>query len=83
MAQLLAMDRTTLTAALKPLERDGLVKVQTDVRDRRSRRVSLTAKGHRVLAAAVPIWRTTHAAIEAGLPALSPDQLRAALLALS
>ena len=29
---LLAMDRTTLTANLKPLERRGLVKVSIDVR---------------------------------------------------
>src|SRR6478609_10724547 len=36
-AQLLAMDRTTLTAALKPLERDGLVAVTVDPDDRRSR----------------------------------------------
>src|SRR6202046_2373882 len=34
-ASLLAMDRTTLTAALKPLERRGLVKVTTDRLDRR------------------------------------------------
>src|SRR5271165_5651241 len=36
-ASLLAMDRTTLTAALKPLERRGLVKVLQDPSDRRSR----------------------------------------------
>src|SRR2546422_4828958 len=36
-ASLLAMDRTTLTAALKPLERRGLVKVKADEVDRRSR----------------------------------------------
>ncbi len=36
-AELLAMDRTTLTAALKPLERRGLVDVITDPADRRSR----------------------------------------------
>src|ERR1700739_4901480 len=36
-AQLLAMDRTTLTAALKPLESRGLVKVSEDPSDRRSR----------------------------------------------
>src|ERR1700733_11921404 len=34
-ATLLAMDRTTLTAALKPLERRGLVTVTTDPADRR------------------------------------------------
>src|ERR1700730_13924943 len=34
-ASLLAMDRTTLTAALKPLERRGLVRVTSDPTDRR------------------------------------------------
>src|ERR1700744_2044009 len=41
-ATLLAMDRPTLTAALKPLERRRLVKVVPDLADRRSRRLSLT-----------------------------------------
>ena len=36
-ASLLAMDRTTLTAVLKPLQRRRLIKVTADVRDRRSR----------------------------------------------
>src|SRR5882757_3470670 len=36
-AALLAMDRTTLTANLKPLERRGLVKVTVDETDKRSR----------------------------------------------
>src|SRR6202046_5542477 len=48
-ASLLAMDRTTLTAALKPLERRGLVKVTADPQDRRSRLMKLTAKGQRLL----------------------------------
>jgi DNA-binding MarR family transcriptional regulator len=82
-AQLLAMDRTTLTAALKPLQRDGLVKIDADPADRRSHLLRLTGKGHEVLASAVPIWRELHGAIESQLPALSPDLLRAALLALS
>src|SRR4030088_2245216 len=41
-ASLLAMDRTTLTAALKPLERRRLVTVTTDPTDRRSRVIALT-----------------------------------------
>jgi DNA-binding MarR family transcriptional regulator len=82
-AQLLAMDRTTLTAALKPLERDGLVAVAVDPDDRRNRLLRLTPKGEEVLAAAVPIWRSTHAALETGLPALEPGSLRGALTALS
>ncbi|HEX6120518.1 MAG TPA: MarR family transcriptional regulator, partial [Dongiaceae bacterium] len=36
-ASLLAMDRTTLTANLKPLERRGLITVTVDEADRRSR----------------------------------------------
>ena len=65
-ATLLAMDRTTLTAALKPLERRGLVTVTVDPADRRSRKLSLTAAGQRLLAEAVPIWQREHAAIEIG-----------------
>jgi DNA-binding MarR family transcriptional regulator len=82
-AQLLAMDRTTLTAALKPLERDGLVSIAADPKDRRNRLVRLTDKGQGALAAAVPIWRGLHAAIEAGLQGVEPDNLRGALTALS
>src|SRR6266545_893328 len=61
---LLAMDRTTLTAALKPLERRGLLEVAIDSADKRSRRLALTASGRALLAAAVPTWELTHAAIE-------------------
>src|SRR3954454_8519002 len=41
-ATLLAMDRTTLTAALKPLIRRGLVRVAPDPGDRRGRLLTLT-----------------------------------------
>ena len=78
-AALLAMDRTTLTAALKVLERRGLSVVAVDPRDRRGRLLSLTDAGRDALACAVPIWRATHAAIEAGLDGLDPDALRASL----
>jgi DNA-binding MarR family transcriptional regulator len=67
-ASLLAMDQTTLTAAVKPLQRRGLLKITTDPADRRARVMALTAKGQRLLARAVPIWKTTHAAVEDLLP---------------
>jgi len=54
-AALLAMDRTTLTAALKTLKRRGLVVVEPDPEDRRSRRLSLTEQGRAALVAAMPI----------------------------
>lgn len=64
-ASLLAMDRTTLTAALKPLQRRGLVHITRDPEDRRGRLMILTAEGRRSLARAVPIWKKAHAAVEA------------------
>lgn len=81
-ATLLGMDRTTLTAALKPLERRGLVKVAPDPNDKRSRLLTLTPEGNALLASAVPIWESTHAEIESRLD-LEPARLRAALGALA
>jgi DNA-binding MarR family transcriptional regulator len=78
-ANLLALDRTTLTANLKPLERRGLVKVAVDPRDKRSRRLILTAAGRASLAAAAPIWKREHARVERLLQTASPDVLRAGL----
>ena len=82
-AALLAMDRTTLTAALKPLERRELVKVSTDKEDRRSRRLAITAAGRRLLGKAVPLWKQAHADVERLIPRGGADDLRAALRALS
>jgi len=70
-AQLLAMDRSTVTANLKPLERKGLVETTTDARDRRSRRASLTDAGRAILAEALPIWTREHARLDADLSDVS------------
>ena len=82
-AALLAMDRTTLTANLKPLERRSLVKVSVDKEDRRSRRLAITPAGRALLSKAYPVWKQTHADIEKGLTASSPDALRGALRTLA
>jgi DNA-binding MarR family transcriptional regulator len=82
-ASLLAMDRTTLTAALKPLERRGLVKVTADPADKRSRLMTLTPAGRGLLARAVPIWQRTHGEIEGRLADGAPDLLRGNLRAVS
>ena len=68
-ASLLAMDRTTLTAALKPLERRGLVEIAADPADHRRRLLVLTAEGAALLAQAVPIWQSEHAALDEELAA--------------
>lgn len=78
-ASLLAMDRTTLTANLKPLERRGLVKVTVDPADKRGRRLELTPAGRTLLVAALPLWRRMQTAAERLVSESSPDRLRADL----
>jgi DNA-binding MarR family transcriptional regulator len=78
-ATLLAMDRTTLTAALKPLERQGLVTVRVDPADKRSRRLVLTQEGGARLVKAVPIWKRTHTALDRELGWPNAARLRADL----
>ena len=73
-AALLAMDRTTLTAALKPLERRGWIAVAIDPQDKRGRHLTLTPSGRHVLAGAIPVWERAHDAVERGLP--DADRLR-------
>ena len=82
-ASLLAMDRTTLTAALKPLRRRSLVKITPDRHDHRARLLELTPQGRKVLARAVPVWTSTHAEVEARLAPGEPDRLRQNLRTLS
>ena len=82
-ASLLAMDRTTLTAALKPLERRGLIKISPDQADRRSRLLTLTPKGRNLLVRAVPVWERVHMEIERLLPDGDPDRLLSNLRTIS
>src|SRR3954466_14609153 len=75
-ASLLAMDRTTLTAALKPLERRGLLKIKSDPNDRRSRILILTEKGRTLLSKALPVWLRTHEEIETRSPTIDWNAFR-------
>lgn len=78
-AALLAIDRTTLTAALKPLERRGLVAVYPDLEDRRSRMLKLTEKGHALLLDAVPVWERVHTELESRMGGNRAAELRQTL----
>ena len=80
-AALLVMDRTTLTANLKPLERRGLVRIEVDPDDRRARRLVLTRAGRQALRSAMPIWRRTHAEIDEQLIDTDARALRTGLRA--
>ena len=68
LADVLGMERTTLTRNLRPLERDKLVRTVPGA-DRRVRLVSLTPKGERKLAEAEPLWAQAHARVTGGLGA--------------
>ncbi|ACB95254.1 transcriptional regulator, MarR family [Beijerinckia indica subsp. indica ATCC 9039] len=82
-AALLAMDRTTLTAALKPLERRNLVQVTKDPKDRRGRLLNLMPEGLMLLSEAIPLWRQAHDAIEEQLGSLNAERLRVGLRTLA
>lgn len=81
-ARLIGMDRTTLTAALKPLVRQGLAEVLADAEDARARRIALTGEGRARLAEAMPLWIRAHGELEAELAA-DPASLRRDLDALA
>jgi DNA-binding MarR family transcriptional regulator len=76
LAPLLAMDASTLTAAMKPLERRGLVRLIPDVADRRSRRVQITPEGVALLGEAIRVWHSTHGDLDARLGQGTADALR-------
>lgn len=75
LAQFLAMDSTTMTAAIKTLDKRGLVRLTPDETDARARRPSLTPQGHATVAAAVPLWQAEHAALQADLPGQNAGDL--------
>ena len=66
LAELLVMDRTTLTRNLKPLLDRGLLESIPGA-DRRRRSVAITAKGRAALAQALPYWREVQARIAGSL----------------
>jgi DNA-binding MarR family transcriptional regulator len=80
---LLAMDRTTLTANLKPLERRGLVEIKVDPVDRRGRLLVLTALGRNMLRSALPIWQRTQDEVDGLLRQTDAGIVRVGLRALA
>jgi DNA-binding MarR family transcriptional regulator len=66
LAEVLALDRTTMTRNLGPLERQGLV-ASVEGHDRRNRVLRLTEKGRKTLARALPVWERVQAGVVRGL----------------
>lgn len=81
-AEGLGLDRTTLTAALKPLERDGYIVQRPNPADARSKLIAITRAGRRVLSEAIPLWRKAQSELKNAVTIKDADALRAALHAL-
>lgn len=79
LAEFLAMDATTMTAAAKTLEKRGLLQLVADQQDARARRPVLTEAGEALIAKAAPLWCAEHAKLHAELaethPATDPQAL--------
>jgi DNA-binding MarR family transcriptional regulator len=60
LARIMVLDRTTTGKNLKPMERSGYLKSAVSKSDRRSRSITLTAKGKSVLIRAHPLWKSAN-----------------------
>ena len=72
LAEVLGMDRTTLTKNLRPLSRRNLLHVFTDAHDARIRRIALSKAGEEILVQASEGWRQAQQAVTDGIP---PEEL--------
>ena len=78
LAKHMIMDRATIGHSIRPLEANGYLRL-TVGEDRRSREVSLTKTGRKVLAGAKPLWRRAHAIFEAEIGQQESAKLRTML----
>ncbi len=78
LAELMGMDRTTLSRNLKLLEKRGLVKLEPG-QDRREVRVSLTPEGLDAMEKAAPLWHEMQERIVQGLGELRWEAMLAEL----
>jgi DNA-binding MarR family transcriptional regulator len=80
LAEALVMDRSTLGQNLRPLERDGLVTLLTDPKDRRSRLIALTKQGIAKLNEAARYWKIAQDRFETAFGQEKAAELRSALV---
>ncbi len=66
LAEAIVMDRTTLTRNLRPLEKQGLLRIRSG-KDRREREVSITKRGQVILAKGYPLWKKAQGKVVKGL----------------
>jgi DNA-binding MarR family transcriptional regulator len=76
MADVLGMDRTTLTRNVRPLEKAGLLRVARDPADARARIVLLTRAGEQAIEEAFPLWEKSQKRVRSLLGASQVENLR-------
>jgi DNA-binding MarR family transcriptional regulator len=79
LARALVLDRTTLTRNVGPLSKAGYLKVSRSRSDGRSRVITLTRSGERLIERAFPLWQQAQASIAQALGPRSLQSLGAAL----
>ena len=83
LASALVMDRTTLLRAMKPLQREDLLKSSAGAADPRQLVFALSTAGERRLKEALPLWGKAQEEFEAGIGPRQAAQLRRSLLTLA
>lgn len=79
LAEALVMDAGGLAHTLKPLDRDGLVAISVDPKDRRNRLIQLTRMGRAKLAESDALWEAAHRGFESAYGAKQSASLREAM----
>ncbi|KRC78567.1 MarR family transcriptional regulator [Achromobacter sp. Root83] len=79
LARAMVLDRSALAHNLKPLQRDGYVRMTRDPLDGRSRRVELTETGRAKLVESRRLWKDAQSRFEAAYGAQRAADLRRSL----
>ena len=79
LAEAMVIDASAMAHTLKPLERDGLIAIRVDPRDKRNRQITLTEQGRANLAASHADWVGAQRSFEAALGTINSETLRQAL----
>jgi DNA-binding MarR family transcriptional regulator len=81
LAHEMVTDRTTLGRNILPLERDGLIRIEPAVSDRRAKELHLTKVGEKRVQAGIEAWSQAQARFEAKFGSKRAAELRAILRA--
>ena len=79
LAREMVMDRTTLGRNVKPLERDGLIRIEPGQSDRRAKELRLTKTGEKQLEAAFEAWSRAQTGFESTFGPRHAAELRRVL----